>query len=1068
MFTNATRPGPALLSPVILGILALLPALARADVPTDREQRLRVTSQGIPDPPLQDAEWKPPTSKVPHDFVYAVRLVFDQGLADPRGCDYRDVEVVTGSSRFNNDGITPTRGWVLPPTDGDGRRFVVCWNGMVYPMLSCGKRADLDSDVKAVVARLLKPDEPTVDAWRPRTSAEGTVWHGTLGNDGDLATALLLRLGKGDLASALWAANHPAEEPVGRGVREKNHPYLSLVSLVARTRFNQALGGHRRGDDAVALDGFRRLKAFATAAEATAKLLNNGADKDWPASLGCLAQVPTLLADQERRAKEPSRAAVVCMGPGRHPNASVRIAALVARLDEVCDGTQLWGGNDLSDPVVRALIREGEPALEPLLKCFENDKRLTRGGYIPNDRFGGHAAMRCQDVHKAAESAIDGILSRAYIELSPEEDLILRREATTTGREVARYRELTRYARWLSPAERWYTILAEDRATPAEWTFAATALADRGTDPVGPETTVWTRRLASKSRGTDDGTALGEPLRGKKHPSVTDLMLLRLEQCKETEVAADLAEALARWEPKAALLEPLVRRSNQLRAEPKSGHQFAWLVQKRCELGDRTALDDYVAWVGLATPKILDGIGRYSQHFDPMGRYPTHPGMAAAAEHLFGDEKSPWLPLFQHGERGSSCEQIPELIATNLLRQPVFRKAVLKELDNRVGEGTVQVRPDGRVEIRRRNSTEARGGGSVRELDVPEGGVNQTFRVCDFVAWQICEKFDAAPRCELYWPEERRDKAVAACGAFLRHYGDHLFQDASALKRDKPATPEQVKKGTAVFSLAGEGAARLVGGLTLPCDARWVTLKHRPYLTEDTDRPTGKITRRTAYRQDGKVVQAEEVFKDGKWRRYYGFAGANQIARVPAEEIEFPPTQPWRRWDEPREGAWVHVGTGLHARLDVPPLTVEAFDDFPPRLPSDAVLTFGLVVRNAGGLDQPCPAPEQVARLRLLYSPAVISRQGALVPQAARAAEWLALPSKPGATFKAEKGKTLAVMEETKAATFDLRAWFDMGKPGFYRVQLLPDVQTADVPSGPVGEVRFALAPSGRGPGRDK
>ena len=42
--------------------------------------------------------------------------------------------------------------------------------------------------------------------------------------------------------------------------------------------------------------------------------------------------------------------------------------------------------------------------------------------------------------------------------------------------------------------------------------------------------------------------------------------------------------------------------------------------------------------------------------------------------------------------------------------------------------------------------------------------------------------------------------------------------------------------------------------------------------------------------QTGRVWQAEEVREGDRWRRYYGFVGRHALARVPAEEIEFPPT----------------------------------------------------------------------------------------------------------------------------------------------------------------------------------
>ena len=244
-------------------------------------------------------------------------------------------------------------------------------------------------------------------------------------------------------------------------------------------------------------------------------------------------------------------------------------------------------------------------------------------------------------------------------------------------------------------------------------------------------------------------------------------------------------------------------------------------------------------------------------------------------------------------------------------------------------------------------------------------------------------------------PAVYAQREFVVAGGLMSYAADFSVQLRNAagyvdriLKGEKPASLADVQAGKAIFSLAGEGEARLVPGLSLPQEARWVTLKHRPYLTEKTDRRTGKATVSTEYRQDGHVVQAEEVFKDGKWRRYYGFVGSNHTARVSAEAIEFPPEEPG--WREPLQ--WARLANSFHARLNVPPLTVELIDDFPPRLAADEALVFGLSVRNARGVDQASPAPDESVQLRLLYSPEVISRKGALVPEAQRQSEWKELP----------------------------------------------------------------------------
>ena len=102
-------------------------------------------------------------------------------------------------------------------------------------------------------------------------------------------------------------------------------------------------------------------------------------------------------------------------------------------------------------------------------------------------------------------------------------------------------------------------------------------------------------------------------------------------------------------------------------------------------------------------------------------------------------------------------------------------------------------------------------------------------------------------------------------------------------KLDHPATPEDVEKAMAIFSL-GPGA-RVVELPQYPMKAKWVTLKDYPVQYQGTDRE-GNRTYRLDYDQDGLIWQAEEIQENGQWKRYYGFVGHYIVAKVPAEEVE--------------------------------------------------------------------------------------------------------------------------------------------------------------------------------------
>jgi hypothetical protein len=50
----------------------------------------------IPEPPEQKSPWASPQTQLPEDLMSAATRLFEQGLADPRGMEYREIEVIVG------------------------------------------------------------------------------------------------------------------------------------------------------------------------------------------------------------------------------------------------------------------------------------------------------------------------------------------------------------------------------------------------------------------------------------------------------------------------------------------------------------------------------------------------------------------------------------------------------------------------------------------------------------------------------------------------------------------------------------------------------------------------------------------------------------------------------------------------------------------------------------------------------------------------------------------------------------------------------------------------------------
>ena len=93
----------------------------------------------IPAPPRQKQS-SHPCYVLTRFLVRASTTLLEQGLADPRGCDYRAIEVAVGSVWSNVAWIASTHGWVLPERPGETTRFAVAWSGLVYPTVSVGIR----------------------------------------------------------------------------------------------------------------------------------------------------------------------------------------------------------------------------------------------------------------------------------------------------------------------------------------------------------------------------------------------------------------------------------------------------------------------------------------------------------------------------------------------------------------------------------------------------------------------------------------------------------------------------------------------------------------------------------------------------------------------------------------------------------------------------------------------------------------------------------------------------------------------------------------------------------------
>jgi hypothetical protein len=755
----------------------------------------------IPEPPSQGRPWTPPETKLPKFLVTATGILFDQGVADPRDCEYRHVEVANGS-------ITKTRAFALPGRQDIPGRFVVCWDGLVYPAVTIGDPADLDRDIKNLAAHLKETREspdfhrfPQV-LWSLPSERQGSYGAG-VDDRSPIKLCMLLRLGRAELAETLFAAGTTwTPEPRARDLTDYHMSYMTLATDWAGSAFGRLITAHSRGEDVIALDTARKLAKFRDLAAAKADAMGFPRDRSNRAGPGpaprfyFLTQLDELLRDHERRAKLAPRPPI----PKSGGDPSARIAALIRDLDEIDERQMSSPGSAQpgSSPLVKELIAEGDAAVEPLLEVLESDERLTRS--VSSGR-GGLFQGWVHPVREAAFAALTGILKTHEFD---DARSLLGNAGNPAARKIlaAKMREFWQKTRTVPLVERWYKTLLDDSAGQARWLEAAGAMVQPDRPEGMPLPKPGTRPMK------------GEPLRAGRNPRVSDLMLRRAQDIERMgnpqssydqgfNGACQMGSIVAEWDEKASL--PLLKQlSNECRArsdrwrtvDARQNASFdrglasslAKFIQIRVGAGDVNALDEYASWLRTTTPKMLEYV--VLDAFKPLLAHPDHPALAEASQWLFNDPKSPWVPLVPEA-RGERMDFFHSLFPSPLIAVRGFREGVITALGDKTPLGTLKRDDEGAVH--RRIKDLPTGGFSIPkpDLDGVEVGVEYPFRTCDQVAWEL-SSLEGSPRFSLFWPEAQRDLGVAACVAYLKRFGERFVTEAKRRARlpERQGPPE--------------------------------------------------------------------------------------------------------------------------------------------------------------------------------------------------------------------------------------------------------------------------------------
>ncbi len=694
----------------------------------------------IPVPPRQNQSWQPPETGIPAEYMEMVATAFQRGLADPRGCEYREVTIPMGDDSYGGFCRLKTHGWLLPRNDAQSQPFAILWTGLVYPVISVGDAASVRDDLQPLIAYHIQRNSGGERLQFPGLFSFNPFTHGTV-------CALLLRLGETESAETIY--REAIEKRAGSSPMFKND---NIPIFVFWTQFSRALAAHLYGDDKLAL----------RYAEQYEPLLEDE-------TIGFAPTARELLADQRRRTR-------------KQPVPKTEIDALLLELENVNarQYSQPGGVHLGTDERVKALIAVGDAAVEPLLKCLENDRRLTRAASYHRSFYPKRTIITVAD---AAYVALSGILQQSFFRAQSTSDNL-------SGRDLEYRREIAQqirnhYNRYknMSREEKWYQILQNDDE-PAETQLQAAANICRESNiQVIPSSSAGFVTMRNPDAASVQLT--GEILRSKNNPPVSELLNRRaMEYLPRNESAAASSRAFhgaqqmavlsAKWDLPASL--PILREVGDAiyRELPKyesfKAERLELLVPltiQRAKAGDKAALRQYCETL-LASPYLLgkNDNSAWEGHLRPLCTFPEEAIVIATAEAIFNAPGNGWSHYF---ENFKDARRIQDWLFVEFMRLAPYRTHVRNGLDDKSAIIKWEtVISDNRVNSRYEYLDGGGSGMSTGPLDgikddpLPPGDqTTQILRVCDVYAKALSAlKEGGYPNFQNYWNEKDRDRAI--------------------------------------------------------------------------------------------------------------------------------------------------------------------------------------------------------------------------------------------------------------------------------------------------------------------
>ena len=737
---------------------------------------LALAVQSLPDDPIarlmlemESRPWTPPETTIPTEYVEAAKFAFSHGLADPTGGTLRRV-TMRRQRYLGGEQIFESVGWVLPGLYS-GHRVAVRFDGLVEPVSVVGARVTVSE---------LMSEGPSQGTFRG------------FGDNTDLSQSntvipLLLRAGMIEDAELLFEQRFK-----GRPLQDAKQ---FLTSIVLNTHSARAKIAHIESDD---LASFRHASVVSRHLPHYVSLIDPSTLKSWNefdnSPIDNLEHTIVLLYDSRRR--------LVSHPMTRPSSEDIEDMVRMKRVRTLIDALELAsafqrsspGGVSMTDdPIVMALVRIGEEAVDELLDTYERDTRLTRSSTTNRMSWQPDRILTVKD---AAFAALGAILQYPGIATAPD--------GKPSATELRNYWSLFRDVPLI---ERRYAELADDVAHPRQWLAAAKHIVERtNVSRLGG----WVRVASTPE--AESPAMKGEPLRDGRTPTVSELISRRAIQLRGTDDFASsrsffalgdaitMVRYLLEWDPHESLGALRALSERILAVEGKGDfpkHQLFGLVPgmslltvARLRLGDTRAIGDYVSLMRLVERE--KGWLEHESYFAPLILYPEFQQFQLLAQELFSNPASQWHP--RHNWMGLGRSEFCSPLLTNA----AYRDAVLSLLDDHSVIGSVSFAGQGyKYDFGENNGS---GGAGIDALEakaiaVPDGAAGE-LTTSDAVAFGL-SRFIGAPRFSPLWSVDKKSKARIELAAFIRENADRLetLRPESGFREREPwITREPFKK----------------------------------------------------------------------------------------------------------------------------------------------------------------------------------------------------------------------------------------------------------------------------------